>query len=184
MLAGICLSGCRTPHRLEVSEKGAPQFKRFRAEYEFDEPRRTLGRAFETDPDSFVTGSGASVEPVSWQREWSVGRLTIQCPHPSGDANVARVVLSLERDDGGRRAADKEVRVLVVPRTQVELLIADLTHSGFFDERIGSDDGSNLTIEIDKGRVEQAWHHDARFLDFAYRAMTRGKSLRSPRRRS
>lgn len=165
--------GCQTAQRLEVSESGAPMFKRFRAEYCFEQPKQLLGHSFEIDAGS---AAGSGVRTVGSESIWPEASLKIECPHPGGDTNLALLTLTLNDLSRGDAIVRKEVRQLSVSRSQVELLISDLARNGYFDESADSDDDSRLTIQIDRGKVDRRWRNDARILDLAHQTLTDGTS--------
>ena len=170
------LSGCRVPEVLERSETGGVRFDDLRVEYEFDQPMRRLSRGYDTDPQSIVDHD--VVEPISWSDQWSLARLEIECPHPSGRTDVARVTLTLSRPKPNGPGVVQERRMLAVPRQQVDLLILDLARAGCFDDSLTSTGEARLKVRIDRGQADRSWKSDERLLDFAHRTLTRGALLK------
>lgn len=178
MTAVAMTGGCQTPQKLEVSQSGAPKFERFRAEYRFEQADQLLGRNFETSADDNSEIDGGvrdGLRTVSAETSWSTASLTVECPHPGGDASLALIELTLGDRSGRTSFIHKDVRQLVIQRSDVELLIGDLANQGYFDE-VSTDSGSTqLTLQIDRGRVERSWINDARLLDLARQALIDGE---------
>jgi len=183
LVAALPLGGCRAPQYLERTESGEVDFQHLHVEYEFDQPIRRLSRGFDSDPQSVVD---SEIENVAWKEQWTRARLDIECPHPSGDKEIARVTLTLQAPGPNGRGRREEQRLLAIPREQIDLLIFDMAQSGVFDETLSSSGEARLNVRIDRGRVERSWKQDGRLLDFAHRTLTRGmvveKSRRNPRR--
>jgi hypothetical protein len=169
--------GCQTPQKLEVSQAGAPKFERFRAEYRFEQADQLLGRNFESDADgtSEDQGGSTSLRTVSAETSWSAARLIVECPHPGGDASLAMLELALGDRSGLRSFVRKDVRQLTISRSDVELLIGDLASQGYFDGTSGDFGSTQLSLEIDRGRIERPWINDARLLDLARQALLDGQ---------
>lgn len=176
-LLPVLLTGCRTPQMLERSESGGVAFERLHVEYEFDQPMRQLSRGFDANPQSIVDND---VEPVAWTEQWSLARLTVECPHPSGRTDVARLTLTMSTPGPNGRGIVEEQRLLAVPRQQIDLLIVDLAQAGCFDESLTSTGDARLQVQIDHGQVDRSWKSDGRLLDFAHRTLTRGMLLKQP----
>ena len=178
MTAVAITGGCQTPQKLEVSQSGAPQFERFRAEYHFEQADQLLGRRFESRADEAIeSGAGNSpLRTVSAETSWSTARLTVECPHPGGDATLAMLELTLGNRSGLKSFIRKDVRQLSIPRSDVELLIGDLARQGYFDETSADSGNTRLALQIDRGRIERSWINDARLLDLARQALLDGQS--------
>ena len=172
--------GCQTPQKLEVSQSGAPKFERFRAEYRFEQADLLLGRNFETSANDNGKIDGGvhdrlRIRMVSAATSWSTARLTVECPHPGGDASLALIELTLGDRSGRTSFIRKDVRQLVIQRSDVELLIGDLANQGYFDETSVDSGSTQLTLQIDRGRTERSWINDARLLDLARQALIDGE---------
>lgn len=175
LLASLLLAGCRAPHVLERSEAGGIEFEQLSVEYEFDQPMRRLTRGYDANPQSIVDND--VVERVAFKDQWSMARLNIECPHPSGRTDVARLTLTLSRPKTNGPGVVQEQHLLAVPRQQVDLLILDLARAGCFDDSLMNTGDAHLKVEIDRGRADRAWKNDERLLDFAHRTLTRGVVL-------
>ncbi len=177
------MGGCQTPQKLEVSQSRAPRFERFRAEYRFEQADQLLGLNFEVGADGNrgngdrADGDGAQsrLRTISAETSWSTARLTIECPHPGGDASLALLELTLGDRNGLTSFVRKDVRQLTISRVDVELLIGDLASQGYFDETPEASGSTQLNLQIDRGRVERAWVNDARLLDLARQALVNGQ---------
>ncbi len=176
-MAVVMSGGCQSPQKLEVSQSGAPKFERFRAEYHFEQADQLLGRQFETRADgTSENGAGnGTLRTVSAETSWSAGRLTVECPHPGGDASLALIELTLGNRSGLKSFARKDVRQLAIPRSDVELLIGDLASQGYFDETPAESGSTRLSLQIDRGRMERSWINDARLLDLSRQALLDGQ---------
>jgi hypothetical protein len=177
MTAVAMAGGCQTPQKLEVSQSGAPKFERFRAEYRFEQADQLLGRSFETGADG-TNENGVGNNPlrtVSAETSWSAARLTVECPHPGGDASLAMIELTLGNRSGRKSFVRKDVRQLAIPRSDVELLIGDLASQGYFDETSADSGNTRLTLQIDRGSIERSWINDARLLDLARQTLLDGQ---------
>lgn len=174
------ISGCQTPQRLAVSQSGAPKFERLRAEYRFEQADQLLGRKFEfrADEISEDVAGNSPLRTVSAETSWSVARLTVECPHPGGDASLAMLELTLGNRSGLKSFIRKDVRQMAIPRTDVELLIGDLAKHGYFDETSEGSGNTQLTLQIDQGRIDRSWGNDARLLDFARQTLVDGNPAR------
>ena len=183
LLIGVAMAtvaitgGCQTPQKLEVSQSGAAKFERFRAEYRFEQADQLLSRNFETgDNGGGKDGRGRTgLRTVSAETSWATARLTVECPHPGGDASLALLELTLGDRNGLTSFVRKDVRQLAIPRSDVELLIGDLASQGYFDETSGDSGSTQLALQIDRARIERSWINDARLLDLARQALIDGK---------
>lgn len=166
-------AGCQaTVQRLEVTQSGTPKFEQFRAEYQFEQPDRLLGRHFA----DWNSADASEVRTVSAEASWSEARLKIECPHPDGDNTRALLTLTLNERRSVTTFDRQEVRQLTVSRSQVELLISDLAREGYFDELPGEAGNAQLSVQIDRGKISRDWYNDARLLDLAHQTLSDGKS--------
>jgi hypothetical protein len=171
--AVLMLSGCQSAQKLEVTQSGAPKFERFRAEYRFDNADQLLGRSF---ADTSGDVGASDIKTVSAVTSRSDARLNIECPHPRGDTSLALLTLTLSERRGPASTLPRDVRQLSIERSHVELLIGDLANQGFFDKSSDVAGGTQLEVQIDRGKIDRAWQHDARLLDLARQTLTDGNS--------
>lgn len=68
-----------------------------------------------------------------------------------------------------------EVWVLDFPRSELDLLLADLAQSGFFETQVRETPGTHLDVRIDSGRTTKAWTPEPRFDDFVNRVYAEGR---------
>ncbi|NQV25895.1 MAG: hypothetical protein HQ518_16165 [Rhodopirellula sp.] len=184
LLAGVLLaavttlSGCQSPQKLEVTQSGVPKFDRFRAEYHFGQADRRLGRAFDIGAKGVGAESvgNSAVRTAAAESSWSAARLKIECPHPGGDLSLALLTLTLSDRRGATTSLSRDVRQLVISRSQVELLISDLANQGYFDVPDADAGSTQLEVQIDHGRIDRSWIDDARLLDLAHQTLTTGTS--------
>jgi len=183
LLCGFLLNGCQTVSRQPVETVHSPveiepekverlEFRRLQLSYAFQDPMPLMARHYDDAGDLTPKDS---VLPVSLSGEWPEAELRIDCPHPSGDLEKARLTLKLMRRN--RRHSVEETWILAVPRSQMELLVEDLHQNGFFrgDGRPGDD--AELQVTLDGRRMKQPWREDGRLLELAHRTLTRGRRL-------
>lgn len=183
LLGGFLLNGCQTvsrqpvetahsPVEIEPESAARPEFRRLQLSYAFQDPMPLMARHFD-DAGSLTPKDG--VLPVSLSGEWPEAELRIDCPHPSGDLEKARLTLKLMRRS--RRRSLEETWILAVPRPQIELLVEDLHQNGFFRGEGLPGDEAELRITLDGRRMKQPWREDGRLLELAHRTLTRGRRL-------
>jgi len=61
-----------------------------------------------------------------------------------------------------------------LPKEQLDLLILDLSKSGFFDEQSRPKGETHLSIQIDKGNLAKSWTQEPRLEDFIKRIYEKG----------
>jgi len=198
LIAATAPFGCRTTRTLELTQSGAPAFERFSAEYEIPTAHMHLDRTFAGESEAASPADDSAViQPVAAETEESqdappakpipdetqlldrtrAARLTIECPAASDRPEEARLTLEVQTGSTGTGAESaSEVRELIVPRQQVELLIVDLARAGFFDGGEPPGARSSLSVAIDGARVTRSWRIDDRLLDFAHRVLHRGRT--------
>ena len=182
LLFASVLAGCHTPRKLELTSSGAPAFERFSAEYEIPSAADLLSRRFagsavsiDKPPDDLRQVQQVTATTSSTPAENSTALLRVECPHPSGEIDAARLTLEVRsHDQTTGREASVEVRRLMIPRQQIDLLIVDLARAGFFDEPEPPGARSSLSVTIDESRVARRWILDDRLLDFAHRTLKHG----------
>ncbi|MDG2359703.1 MAG: hypothetical protein P8M20_08625 [Planctomycetaceae bacterium] len=172
LTAVLVVSGCQSVQKLEVTQTGAPKFERFQAEYHFKRADQLLGRSFAEASDIGVEAQ--TVQPVAAESSWSEARLNIECPPPRGDASLALLTLTLSDRRGPAALLYSDARQLTIQRADVDLLIASLANDGYFDEDSEIVGGSQLAVQIDRGKVDREWVHDERLLDLACQALVDG----------
>jgi hypothetical protein len=175
LLSAVVPGGCRTAHRLEVTETGAPRYGRVEIDYELqDLPDRNDRSFLQTiRPVSAASYGGA----VAGAAEWSTARLSIQYPIPDGHPDFARLRLELKPASAVRATSEPaaEVRTLDVPKQELDLLIADLAHQGYFGAAARSEGGARLNVSIDQGRAQKTWSSEPRLDDLAERVYREGR---------
>lgn len=176
LTAALMMSGCRSTQKLEVTQSGAPKFERFRAEYRFGNADQLLGRSFAETPNG--DADVPPVQTVAAESSWTEARLDIECPHPAGDASLALLTLTLSDRRGPGSFIHRDARRLTVQRSDVDLLISSLANDGYFDEPSDIVGGSQLAVQIDRGKVDREWVNDGRLLDLARQTLVDGKSAR------
>jgi len=172
LTAVLVVSGCQSVQKLEVTQSGAPKFELFKAEYRFKRADQVFDRSFAETSDSGVEAQ--TVQPVAAGSFWSEARLNIECPQPRGDASLALLTLTLSDRRGPDALIHSDARQLTIQRANIDLLIASLANDGYFDEDSDIVGGSQLVVQIDRGKVDREWGHDARLLDLARQTLVDG----------
>lgn len=72
-------------------------------------------------------------------------------------------------------ARDDEIWVLDFPKQQLDLLMADLRHNGFFDSQTRPDPGTRLEVSLEGRRTTKAWTPEPRLDDFVARVHEEGR---------
>ena len=69
---------------------------------------------------------------------------------------------------------DDEIWVLDFPKQQLDLLLADLAGSGFFENQTRPNGGALLQIAVDRGRTQKTWTPEPRLDDVVSRVFREG----------
>jgi len=72
-------------------------------------------------------------------------------------------------------ARDDEIWVLDFPKQQLDLLMADLRHNGFFDSQTRPDPGTRLEVTVEGHRTAKSWTPEPRLDDFVARVHEEGR---------
>jgi hypothetical protein len=183
--------GCAMSHKVAVNDSGAPQYQRVDISYRIPASHKALAR----NVDQIVRASGES------EVSRSNADLRIEYPHPQNKPEMVRATLRLSRKPSiaqtqsflGRLrsniswlpgsdqpsevspSVDDEVWVLDFPRQQLDLMLVDLAHSGFFDDQKRHEGTAFLSINIDRGGVSKVWSPEARLDDVVLRVQREGR---------
>ncbi len=189
LLAMTVPFGCRTVRKLELTQAGAPLFERFEADYAIAAADFHFDRTFAASQRPEAATESATITTASGERVTSTddkegdinrtgqraARLKIECPASTDTPDEARLTLEIRAStDGSSNSPAEDVRHLIVPRQQIDLLILDLARTGFFDGFEPPGARSPLNVTIDGARVSRNWRLDDRLLDFAHRAFHLG----------
>ncbi|MEX0703131.1 MAG: hypothetical protein WD069_13635 [Planctomycetales bacterium] len=195
--AALLLAGCAFPHKLRVTEQGAPQYSRVSLVYEVNAGRGALAPRFlDSTPGEIISFPRQPASPV----ESAVLRL--EYPHPHGPPETARVTVRLSRltiedrqalakrdgllvrlvsardehiDDDGDSLA--EIFELAISKPELDLLLVDLAQSGYFDPNLTAAGGTRLAAEIDGATARKAWVPEPRLDDVITRLRADGLPL-------
>ncbi|MEX0716534.1 MAG: hypothetical protein WD066_08105 [Planctomycetaceae bacterium] len=184
------LAGCSFPHKLRVTEWGAPLYSRVSLVYEVNAGRGALAPRFVAPPPgeimSFPREPGSPTESAV---------LRLEYPHPCGDAGLAHVSVRMSRlsiEDRQRLAkqgnplvrlvstTDERVRddehdpfaeiyELAISKQELDLLLVDVARGGYFDPNLRADGGTWLSVEIDGGVARKKWLPEPRLDDIITR---------------
>ena len=168
-LSLIGLSGCLIPHRVKLTSNGGVHYKRVAIAYEFEKSQHIAAATY-----PITLAHGLSHE--SDQRAWSTKSLVLLYPIPYGDAELARATLQLERTDQNEQNSNPHQATLELdfPKQQLDLLLFDLAHSGFFERQTRPAADVQLQVEIDRGRTAKQWTREPRLDDFIDRVLRAG----------
>lgn len=194
----VFMAGCRSSHKVSEAPADAPKYRQMNLVYELNGQFRNMPLADKLSQASFATGP----ETVKRDR-WSLARLAIEYPHPDGSKQMARATLRLSSDapppapppligklhelgevfaqkpEAGdlklSSVQDDEIWVLDFPKQQLDLLLADLSHGGFFEEQFRTQHGTRLEVQMDDGRTDKSWTPEPRLDDFINRVHTEGR---------
>lgn len=196
--------GCRTGGRLAVTETGAPQYNQVNLVYELNGESRDIPlEAGGVAPASYSAASAKPGERwtlarLSIQYPHPDGmpgmaratlRLSGHTSNERGRGTEASAPLvgrlwelpelfstAPESDQLTLTAArDDEVWVLDFPKPQLDLLLADLGKSGFFESQTRTDAGTRLEVAIDRGKTTKPWTPEPRLDDFIARVHSEGR---------
>lgn len=187
----LCLgeAGCTTTEKIKVSKTGAPEYQQLHVVYDSkadDGPPR-----LDEPPTIRQTSAVAqSRDDCSWTK--ADFRLEIQYPCPGVHPAFARATLRVhpvdadnpkpakknsswfgsskkspppetkpaEPADGGKHV--DEMLVLDLPRTELDAVLADLAHDGYFTRPNIVHGQSQLHIDCNKGQVQKRWNREPR----------------------
>jgi hypothetical protein len=183
--------GCAVPYKVAMNDTGAPQYQRVDISYRIPASHTALARGEEG-----VVGASGQIGVSR-----SNAALRIEYPHPQNKPEMVRATLRLSSKPpiaetqsfvGGLRSKiswlpgsqsatkvsesiDDEVWVLDFPRQQLDLMLVDLAHSGFFDDQNRHEGTAFLSIDIDRGSVSKVWSPEARLDDVVLRVQREGR---------
>jgi hypothetical protein len=186
------LAGCAMPHRVAVSNTGAPQYKQIDISYRIPGSHRALVR----DSSDVVKVSSAD------EAEPTVATLKIEYPHPDNKPELARATLRIAGKSSATdspslvnrvrssiswlpgneppakvRTTDDEVWIFDFPREQLDLMLFDLAQTGFFEDQTRHEGLAWLSIAIDRGRMAKTWTTEARLDDIVNRVQREGRRI-------
>lgn len=197
-------TGCQMPSRIKLSKSGEPQYERANIVYRLDGELRPLPLTdAEIKPISFDDAVLGPSVASSGNSEWTTATLSVQYPHPDGTPELARATLRLSvMPSGGSGFAisqasrwlgkgrseppvleefhkpiqrDDEIWVLDLPKQELDLLVADLQKSGFFQAQTRTESGTNLDVQLDSGRINKEWSAEPRLDQFISRVYIEGR---------
>jgi len=161
MLTGL---GCQTTHAVSVGADGAPQYEQAKVVYEVSqkwidvgtEPSVKLAYAKSHPLKAAIKSrqeSRAITEPAR-----PVSRLTIEYPHPDGNAELAQATLEMPGDD----KAFREVAVTDIRKSELDLLLVNLANGGAFDSEQRPSGDTQVAVEIDGHGIARRWTNEPR----------------------
>lgn len=202
VLLCIASAGCQLPGQIKLTKSGAPRYERANIVYKLDGGLRPLPLTdSEIKPISFDDAVSAAPLASNPSSEWATAILSVQYPHPDGTPELARASLRLSASPPGLGISqasrwlgkgrgieppmlsefprpalrDDEIWVLDLPKQELDLLIADLQKSGYFQAQTRADSGTNLEVQLDSGRVNKEWTAEPRLDQFISRVYVEGR---------
>lgn len=199
---GCCVSsGCQSAGQLPVTKQGQPSYDKAFVVYEMDALQRPLPL---TENAGQTSGPDALPPLLTESTHWVRAALSIQYPHPNGQLDLARATLRLSTlpedevravDQAGQHlgvdllatkafessrspaesSRDDELWVLDLPRQQLDLLLADLQHEGFFLPQSRAQLGTKLEVQVDHSRLRKEWSPEPRLDQFVLRVYREGQ---------
>lgn len=85
---------------------------------------------------------------------------------PENDTTIA---------DASGTYPDDEIWVLDFPKQQLDLLLVDLAHGGFFEDQLRSASDARIDVQIDRGRTRKSWTSEPRLDHFVARVYREGR---------
>ncbi|MDB5390016.1 MAG: hypothetical protein JWM11_5662 [Planctomycetaceae bacterium] len=198
-------TGCQLPNRMKLSKSGSPQYEKANIVYRLDGELRPLPLSdTEIKPLSFDDAVSAAPLASNPGSDWSTATLSVQYPHPDGTPELARATLrlsasplggtglgisqasrwlgkgrSIEPSILGEAAKppqrDDEIWILDLPKQELDLLVADLRKSGFFQAQTRTESGTKLDVQLDSARVNKEWSPEPRLDQFISRVYVEGR---------
>jgi hypothetical protein len=196
-IALLLSAGCRLPPRLNVSGNGLSPYRRVHVVYDAAPP---LGRGTTAAVKLPTVGPAddAAATPVSRRHS---ARLEVTYPHPHNQSDQAQVVVSLASTPAtsatappgeatsllgvartllpaaGARPDTVEVRTLDLTRGELDLLLADLSDTGYFSNQSRPRGGARLSVRLNQRSAAKAWSSEARLDDLIERALQNGRPV-------
>ena len=190
-------SGCVLPHKVRLTDTGAPQYDKVVVTYLIGGSHGGLTRDLSQAAEQVAAVNDSTMETGA---NWSIAELQIEYPHPDGDADLARATLRLSRGPAVPKSqtlaqrfhsslnwlswrdsqadsplqAHDELWVLDFPRQQLDLMLVDLANSGFFEDQKRPEGGTQLSVTIDRGQTAKPWSTDARLDGIVERVQREG----------
>ncbi len=163
-LALLTGAGCQSTHAVAMRADGAPQYERAKVVYEVSQSQLDLG----TEPAvelEYAKSHPFKAAIASYEDSRAiaaptrpVSRLTIEYPHPDGDAEMARAVLEEPSDEGSYQ----QVAATNLQRYELDLLLVNLANGGAFDSEQRPRGVTQVAIEIDGVSLERRWTREPR----------------------
>lgn len=191
-ITALLLAGCAIPHRVAVSNTGAPQYKQIDISYRIPASHHALVR---NSSEILKVSSPAEAEPT-------IATLKVEYPHPDNNPELARATLRIagkssvtdspslvsrvrssiswlpgNEPPAKVRTTDDEVWVLDFPRQQLDLMLFDLAQTGFFEDQTRHEGLAWLSISIDRGHMAKTWTTEARLDDIVNRVQREGRRI-------
>ncbi len=199
MLFALC--GCWFPHKVGVTETGAPRYQAVEIIYDIRGNHAALASDWFRPVGEMALAGATSTTDAS---RWKAADLRIQYPPPNAKPGLVRATLRLSHSppfpDAGRASlteivrskfsritfqapgindpsmsADDEVWVFDFSKQQLDLMLLDLARSGFFDDQRRPDGGVQLSVKIDRGETAKTWTAEPRLDDVIMRVYREGR---------
>ncbi len=176
VLVLICatIAGCAVPHRVQMTRAGGVQYERVRIDYKLRESQARFVSF--GDDDIRLVGVPEPREKYSTADDWFVSDLTVEYPADESRLDLARATLSIHEKDSTLPGGEPKIIRMTFdfPKQQLDLLLVDLAHSGFFESQSRPNGGVELKVAIDRGHNAKPWTREARLDDLADRVYHEG----------
>jgi hypothetical protein len=202
--AAACNSGCASREKVPLTQTGRPDYQQLHIVYDFksdaghtrlDEPPGVQKVSHSTDnadeksqqPGQFrleIQYPHPDVHPefarVTLRALSGESRPVSTAPRGSFDWVLHQIAGRSDSPKGnssqdGAHGPVEEILVIDLPKTQLDNLLFDLAHHGFFDKGDSTSGESRIQVTYNKGEVEKGWTHEARLDDIAEILRRHGK---------
>ena len=170
LLGFLVSAGCQSPHLVEVDDSGNPQIQTARVRYE-------VRPSFLPTPTAPVQQVSLSTYDRLNQQDWhwSAARLSILYPADESRPDTALATLRLIQSTSGPSPKHSRVlKQLEIPRGQLDLLLYDLAHAGYFENQDRLFGEAYLRVNVDAGSEAKSWTSEPRLNDIVDRVYREG----------
>jgi len=167
----LIVAGCQTPHRLDVDAQGAPKVQVVKIKYDVKPsflPEKPARVRLVSDSETIETES-------VWT--WETARLSVMYPATKEDTDVAMVTTRFIQTKEAQPTPRRRVllKQLLIPRRELDLLLVDLAHSGFFENQVRTTGDAHLNVVIDEGEESKTWSAEPRLNELIDRVYREGR---------
>lgn len=160
----LASAGCHSTHTVPVGTDGAPQYQQAKLVYEVSETQIDVESEPSVKLDYVKTHPiKAAISSRLESRKYAaparpVSRLTIEYPHPDGNAELAQAILEVPSGE----ETFQQVAATDLRRDELDLLLVNLANGGAFDSEERPSGATKVAIEIDGHGIERRWTSEPR----------------------